>query len=102
MRMFARQITAVLIVAWSLFLSAAPIVQAMAVANDSCSCCKRSAGKCSYRTHHSDGPAIDALPDCYQGCAQAPGVPPPHWLLLRSGKPCTIHFSCGCEIARGP
>jgi len=76
-RTFARQITAVLIVAWSLFLSAAPIVQAMAVANDSCSCCKRSAGKCSYRTHHSDGPAIDAVPDCYQGCAQAPGVPPP-------------------------
>jgi hypothetical protein len=45
MHMFARQITAVLIVAWSLFLSAAPIVQAAAVANDSCSCCKHSARK---------------------------------------------------------
>jgi hypothetical protein len=92
MPMLARQIIAGLIVAWSLFLSAAPIVQAAAGANDSCPCCKRSARKCSYRTHHSDpssGSAFDAVPDCYQGCAQTPGLPPS-----------TGHFSIQASLVR--
>jgi len=79
----ARRITAMLAVLVSLYLPAAPVLQAALAASPSCTCCDRAGAKCC-RLHHasSSGPAVREGSSCCGTCLQAPGIVPPDVHLI--------------------